>query len=219
MGVQYEQDHFFHKAKKEGYRARSVYKLQEIQQKFGLLRPGMRVVDLGAAPGSWSQYLGEVVGASGRVVAIDLHTIAPGLPEPVVVVKGDAFEMTPDALRELAGGPLTAVLSDMAPRTSGVKGVDHLKSVALCERAMALADALLPEGGALVVKVFQGGDLDGLRAQLRERYAKVRTFKPRSSRRDSVEIFLVAEGFTGAPPQEAHPPLPDTSLYDPMAEG
>jgi len=218
MGVHYEHDHFFHLAKKEGYRARSVYKLKEIQKKFKPLRPGMRVVDLGAAPGSWTQYLAEVVGRQGKVVAVDLHTMTGGLPRQVEVVKGDAFKMTAEELESLAGGTIDGVYSDMAPKTSGMKQVDHLRSVALCERAMYLADRVLPLGGTLVVKIFQGADLSGYRSALGSRYQKVRLFKPKSSRRDSVEIFLVAESFKGAPEEAEHPPLPDTSLYDPMAD-
>ena len=144
MGVQFEKDHYNERARREGYRARSVYKLQEIQDRFKILRKGSVVVDLGAAPGSWSQYLAEIVGPKGRVVAVDRTEMDPNLPAQVLAVHADVFTVSPEALREAAGDAINVVVSDMAPRTSGTRHVDHLRNIALCEQAMLLADGVLP---------------------------------------------------------------------------
>lgn len=224
MGVNYGKDHFNKKARKEGYRARSVYKLQEIQNKYHILKRGMKVVDLGAAPGSWSQYLAEEVGPSGRVYGLDISPMDPSMPSHVELVQGDVFEADPAQIREHMGGRVPVVVSDMAPRTSGVRQVDHLRSIALCERARDLASGLLLPQGAFVVKIFEGGDAQGYIKSLRPLYASVKRVKPKSSKKDSVEFFVVALGFKGVEESVSESdggPVPvqvKAGGYDPFAD-
>ena len=186
-------DHYFMRAKREGYLARSVYKLQEADSRFRFLRPGGVVVDLGAAPGSWTQFAASRVGERGLVVAVDLHEVKAGGPR-VRVVKEDCFQVTPQRLRELVareGLPgVDVVLSDMAPRTSGNRSRDHLRSMALAERGLELALALLGPRGVFFCKVFQGSEFDPFLRRCRGVFETVRVFKPKSSRKESVETFL-----------------------------
>ena len=193
-------DFYFRKAKEEHYRARSVYKLEEIQQKLKLLRPGQVVVDLGAAPGSWTQYAAAQVGPQGRVIAVDRTPIQPGLPPQVQTFQLDMLQVTPQLLAEKAGVTVVdGVISDMAPNTSGVRSVDHARSLELCVKAMEVADRVLKPSGYFICKVFQGGDSGELADRLKERYQEVKPVKPKSSKDASVEYFLVGIGFRGAP--------------------
>ena len=186
------QDHFFHKAKRENYAARSVYKLKEIDQRFSLFRPGLRVLDLGAAPGSWTQYLAERVGPSGRVIAVDLTPITISLPDWVHAFAGDVFDLPEDAEAALKDiGPLDAVVSDMAPKTSGVTFRDQARSMDLALRALDLARARLVESGAFVVKVFQGPDVPQFQQALKSVFRTAKSFKPKSSRAESKEMFFI----------------------------
>lgn len=185
-------DRYTQRARERGFPARSVFKLEELDQRAKLLRPGLRVLDLGAAPGSWTKYAAERVGSAGRVLAIDLQPITIALPEHVRVLQGDAFEVTNEALAEFA--PYDVVLSDMAPATSGSKATDAIRSAALVERAIDVADALAKPGSALVAKLFMGADYDHVRGLLQERYGSLRTLRPEGVRAQSVEVFLVATG-------------------------
>ncbi|HVT08069.1 MAG TPA: RlmE family RNA methyltransferase [Polyangia bacterium] len=186
-------DAFFRKARGAGFAARSVYKLEEIDRRVRLLRAGDRVLDLGCRPGSWMQYARQVVGPHGAVVGIDRDP----LPQPIAgtrVLVGDVFAVT-DA--ELLGDlkAFDAVLSDMAPNTTGVRATDQARSAALVEEALARAERLLAPGGAFVAKIFQGPDLDAIRKRLAARFAEVRIVKPEGSRAQSIEIYLAAKGF------------------------
>ncbi len=186
-------DHFFKKAKKEGFLARSVYKLQEADKKYGLLKKGAAVVDLGAAPGSWTQYAAERVGEHGVVVAVDIHSVRVSAPN-VEVLKCDALELEPEELlerlravgREAADG----LMSDMAPKTSGNRSLDHIRSVGLAESALHMALALVGPEGFFFCKVFQGGEFDSFLKQCRASFHEVKVFKPKSSRKESVEVFI-----------------------------
>ena len=187
-------DAYFRKARAQGFAARSVFKLEEIDRKLHLLRKGQRVLDLGCRPGSWLQYAVAAVGRAGAVVGIDR---AP-LPAPIAgarAIVGDLF-VTPDA--ELLGD-LTAfdvVLSDMAPDTTGIRATDQARSAALFEEALARAERLLAPTGAFVGKIFQGPDLPALRRRMAARFAEVKIVKPDSSRAQSMEIYLAGKGFT-----------------------
>lgn len=197
------QDFYFNKAKAEKYRARSVYKLKEIQERFRVLSKGNIVVDLGAAPGSWSQYAAEQVGPSGRVVAIDRQPIRGPLKENVQQIQMDVLATPP--LELLAAAEIVKadiVLSDMAPRTSGVRLVDHMRSIALSQAALRVAEEILTPGGAWVCKVFQGEDLEAFFREVKARFKKVNRFKPQASRNESMEIFLVGQGFERKRPLE-----------------
>ena len=189
-------------ASKEGLRSRAAFKLIELDGKFRLLAPGRRVVDLGAAPGSWTQVAvdrvcpGRSTGrtADGRVVAVDLRPMDP-VPG-AVVIEGDALAPeTRATMIEALGGPADLVLSDMSVPATGHKGTDHLRIVALCEAAFAFAEEALAPGGAFVCKVLKGGAEAGLLAEIRRGFAAVKHAKPRASRVESAEVYLVATGF------------------------
>jgi 23S rRNA (uridine2552-2'-O)-methyltransferase len=191
-------DHFFLKAKREQYPARSIYKLKELDDKFRLFRRGMKVLDLGAAPGSWSLGAAEKVGAGGVVVACDLTPTDTAFPPCVRFFVEDACARSPEFEAVLAqAAPFDVVLSDMAPRTTGAKGTDQARSLELCLEALAVAERYLAQGGGFVVKLFMGPDARDLLRAMHERFATVKSFKPRSSRPESKEIFCVGLGFKG----------------------
>ena len=180
-------DVFYQRAKKEQFAARSIYKLQEIDQKYALFRPGQRVLDLGCRPGSWLQYAAKRT--HGQLVGLDRQALAVVIPNSRILV-GDVFEIDAATLRgELTG--FDVVLTDMAPDTTGVRHVDQSRSEALFERALDIADAVLVPGGHFVGKLFQGPDWNRLLARMRVRYGEARTIKPESSRKDSIEQYVV----------------------------
>ncbi len=187
-------------AKRKGYRSRAAFKLAEIDDGFHLLRPGRRVVDLGAAPGGWTQVAAERVRpkeTGGAVLAVDTADMAA--PAGARFLSLDVSEADAGArVAEALGGPADVVLSDMAPASTGHKSTDHLRIVALAEAALDVAEAILAPGGAFVVKVWQGGATPDLMARIRERLSRVKHVKPAASRADSAEIYLVATGFRGA---------------------
>lgn len=186
------QDYYFHKAKREGYPARSVYKLQEAQEKYRFLRAGQRVLDLGAAPGSWTKYVSRLVGAQGSVVALDLHKLKAGGPN-VDFIKTDIFSMEPAEFSRRFG-TFQVVLSDMAPKTSGRKDLDHFRSIELAQYAFQVASETLYPKGSFFCKVFEGEDLSLFRKELQLSFNSVKIFKPKSSRTESVEKFLFCKG-------------------------
>lgn len=185
-------DHYVQKAQQEGYRARAAYKLLEINEKTQLIQKGMTVVDLGSAPGSWSQVAGRLVGDSGTLIASDI--LEMDALENVTFIQGDFREADVfDAIMaEVGARKVDVVLSDMAPNTSGNTAVDQPRMMYLCELAIDFAEATLPIGGALIMKVFQGAGTQELRAQLQSNFSKVRSIKPAASRPRSKEMFWVA---------------------------
>ena len=188
-------DPYVQRAQRDGYRSRAAYKLLEIQAKDRLIRPGQVVVDLGAAPGGWSQVARDLVGAGGEVYALD---ILPMEPVPgVVFIEGDFREDPPlQALRAaLAGKPVDLVISDMAPNVSGVAAVDQPRAIYLCELALAFAREVLRPGGDFLVKVFQGAGFDDYVRELRRHFGRVVTRKPEASRPKSREVYLVAGNY------------------------
>ena len=182
-------DAFHQKAKKEGFAARAVYKLQEIDDKHRLFKPGQTVLDLGCRPGSWLQYARRKIGDKPLVVGIDRQDIDITIPNSEIVI-GDVFAVTP---AELAFGlpGFDVILSDMAPDTSGIRPLDQARSEALFERALDLCDALLLPGGNFVGKLFQGPDFQRIIKSCRAAFTKVATAKPESSRKDSIEQYVV----------------------------
>lgn len=194
-------DHYFLKAKRENYPARSVYKLKELDAKFRLLRKGQKVLDLGAAPGSWSLDAAEKVGPHGLVLACDLQAVDTAFPPQVVFMQEDVFNRSADFEARLDEfGPFDAVLSDMAPRTTGIRCTDQARSLELAEEALALACLRLKKGGNFVVKIFMGPDVQSLLTAMRKRFASVTSFKPKSSRSESRETFLVGIDFQKSTP-------------------
>ena len=189
-------DHYFHKAKREGFAARSVYKLEEIDRKHRLIRGGMRVLELGCAPGSWLQYTLSKVGPSGRVTGVDLQPMTAGLKGEqathVRIIQGDVFDIDIQELQE-EGQPFDLVLSDMAPGTTGIKSADAIRSAALSEQALNLALAVLRPGGSLLVKVFESGALPALRKAFQTHFNSVTLEKPSATRSESVEVFLLGK--------------------------
>jgi len=187
-------DPFVKQAQKDGYRSRAAYKLLEILERDKLVRPGMTVVDLGAAPGGWSQVLGPLVGEKGLVVALDLLEMAP--IRHVTFLQGDfSDEDAPARLDEALGGrAVDLVVSDMAPNISGVGVVDQARSIHLAELALEFARARLKPGGHLLVKVFQGAGIDEYRRELGATFQSVAVRKPKASRDRSSELFLLAKG-------------------------
>jgi len=189
-----QSDLYFQKAKAEGYRARSAYKLIQINEKFRVLRKGQVILDLGAAPGSWSQVAAQNVGREGRVIAVDLQEIEP-LPG-VTTLQGDITSAAvQQQMLDLAGRPVDVVLSDAAPNTSGIALRDHAFSVELVYAALNVARQALKPGGHLVAKVFEGEDLPKLIVDLRQNFSMVKPFYPEATRREGKEIFLVCKGF------------------------
>lgn len=185
-------DPYVKRAQKAGYRARSSWKLVELDEKDRLFRPGQRVVDLGAAPGGWCQVAREKVGETGRVIGLDLLPMEP--LDGVTFIQGDFREDGPLAELEAAleGQRVDLVLSDMAPNMSGIGPADQARSIHLAELAAAFAEEWLEDDGVFVVKVFQGQGFDALLAALRKSYASVRVRKPAASRSESREVYLVA---------------------------
>jgi 23S rRNA (uridine2552-2'-O)-methyltransferase len=192
IAVKKVRDHYFKEAKKQGFPARSVYKLEEAQKKYRFLKPSQIILDLGAYPGSWSKYAAGVTGPGGLVVAVDIQKLGV-IADNVCILQRDVYDLKLSELREIS--PYFAVvLSDMAPKTSGRKDVDHFRSVALAERALVLARELLKPEGTFFCKVFQGEDFPSFRDDCKEDFRSVRIIKPKSSRPESVEMFLLCTG-------------------------
>ncbi|GGO02464.1 MULTISPECIES: 23S rRNA (uridine(2552)-2'-O)-methyltransferase [Haloarcula] len=205
-------DDYYNRAKQEGYRARSAYKLQQLDETAGLLGEGRTVVDLGAAPGGWLQVAAERVGERGTVVGVDRQRIDPlSDPDPTVeYVRGDMTDdSTKDEVREVVGGdagerggPVDVVLSDMAPNMTGEYDLDHARSVHLVRQAFEVATDLLSSGGDFAAKVFDGQDLDDLKADIEPEFEYVREVRPDASRDSSSELYLVAKHRLTAPVRE-----------------
>jgi 23S rRNA (uridine2552-2'-O)-methyltransferase len=188
-------------AKAKGYPARSVFKLEEIDRRYRLIGPAQRVLDLGAAPGSWSRYAGERAGVAGRVVAVDLEAIDHVLGKNVTVVQGDALDV--DRLRSLGLGPYDVVLSDMAPKTTGTRFTDQVRSFELFMGALDVAEGLGKVGSHFVGKLFMGGDFPEAQRRVRRLYARSKVLKPQGTRAQSYEIYLI--GFERRDPTASAP--------------
>jgi 23S rRNA (uridine2552-2'-O)-methyltransferase len=189
-------DRYFKKAKRDGYRARSAYKLTQMQEKFRIIRRGDVVVDLGAAPGSWSQVAAKLVGSDGRVVALDLQPIDP--ISGVNLVQGDMLDAEVRArVAAMVDGRADVVLSDAAPETTGIKLRDHVRSIELARTAFEFAQDLLGDGGSMVLKIFEGEDFPDLLRDVKRVFRRAQGHKPSASRDESWEIFIVARGYRG----------------------
>ena len=192
-------DSYTLKARKEGYPARSVYKLEEIQQSHKIIRPGDTVLDVGAAPGSWTLYTHrKLIKGRGVIVAVDLNPLGLNpVPPTVISYTGDAF--SPEIRKQLIShGPYDVIISDAAPMTTGIRTVDTSRSEWLSEQVLALAEEQLKVHGNLVIKIYQGGGEREILARMREVFTKAKAFKPKASRSDSFELFLI--GLDRLPP-------------------
>lgn len=195
-----QREAYYNRAKKEGYRARSAYKIEQIHERFTVVRKGEAVADLGAAPGGWSQMLVELVGPDGLVIGVDLQRIKP-IPG-AFFLQGDFMQRaTHDRLGKLLADKgrkhLDAVVSDMAPDMSGNYELDQIRSIQLCEMALDFADRHLRPGGAFVCKVFEGADFPEFRKQVKRRFKRMHQYHPAASRKSSSEIYMVGKHFLG----------------------
>jgi len=189
-------DPYVHAAKAKGFRSRAAFKIVELDDKYRFLKKGARVLDLGAAPGGWSQIAAERVGPTGRVVAMDILEMEP--IDRVTIFKVDMLDAgTPALLVEALGGPADVVLTDMAAPTTGHRATDHLRTTALLEAALDMAEEVLKPGGIFVGKAFRGGAENELLQRMKKSFTSVKHVKPPASRAESVELYLVAQGFRG----------------------
>ncbi len=187
-------DYYAQLAKKEGYPARSVYKLQEIQQKFSVIPPRGKILDIGASPGSWTIYVLKLLGKKGSVTAVDLQPLHSDIKSGnLLFFQGDAFSKEFKTMAE-KNGPYNTVISDAAPSTTGNRTVDTGRSGALAEKVIETARQLLVPGGDLVIKIFQGGDEQELLSTVKKDFTRAKLFKPKASRKESFEIFLIGKG-------------------------
>jgi 23S rRNA (uridine2552-2'-O)-methyltransferase len=193
MGKPYRpKDHYFQKAKQEGLRARSAFKVDEILKRFALVKKGATVLDLGAAPGGFLQILADAVGPSGRVIGIDIVAIRPFTQKYVTTAVLDVLADDFDAkLRAMYDGPFDAVISDMAPKTSGIRATDEARSLRLAGKALEVAVTRGRPGSAFVAKLFMGGDFEEFRNEVRAHFEDVKVVRPEATRGASMEVYLV----------------------------
>jgi len=191
------QDRYFKKAKQEGYRSRAAYKLLELQQRYRIIKPGDKVVDLGAAPGGWLQVAAKIVGPNGRVIGVDLQPIQTLAEPQVILLSGDiAAQEIQQQITQLLSGPANCVLSDLAPKLSGIRDADMARCLDLNRIALAVAIELLRPGGTLLVKSFISDDLQTFTAELKQHFSTVQRTKPDATRQGSSEFYFYAKGFT-----------------------
>jgi 23S rRNA (uridine2552-2'-O)-methyltransferase len=212
-----QREAYYRQAKREGYRARSAYKMQQIHERFTVVRKGEAVADLGAAPGGWSQVLVELVGPEGLVVGVDLQRLKP-IPGAHFIQGDFTKRETHDRLSALLGekgrSALDAVVSDMAPDMSGNYEIDQFRSIHLSEMALDFADKHLREGGAFVCKVFEGADFQQFRNEVKRRFKRIHQYHPAASRKSSSEVYLVGKHFLGAPKDDDEDAAPKTAAVD-----
>lgn len=188
-------DAFYRKAKEEGYRSRAAYKLLELNRRFHLIRPGDRVVDLGAAPGGWLQVASQLAGKKGRVLGVDIQPIEPVAEENVLILQGDVTsEECQERIMELLGSRADCVLSDLSPRLSGIRYADVSRSSELVRSALQIASRLLRPGANFLVKTFVGEELNVLSLELKDYFRSLKRTRPESTRKGSSEIYLCAQG-------------------------
>lgn len=186
-------DAAYRRAKQDNYAGRAIYKLEELDAKFRLIKQGARVLDLGCWPGSWLQFVSDRIGEDGSAVGIDLREVEIALPESVTTLVGDVELLKPPVLARKYG-PFDLVLSDMAPHTTGDRGSDQWRSEELFVRALAIAEATLRPGGHFAAKVFQGGRFGELLGEVRRKFQEAKAFRPQNTRRGSKEQYIVGRG-------------------------
>ncbi|MBI4344035.1 MAG: RlmE family RNA methyltransferase [Euryarchaeota archaeon] len=189
-----KREYYYRKAKAEAYRSRAAYKLLQLNRKFGLIREGNRVLDLGAAPGGWMQVAGEAVGPKGLVVGVDLQGMEPFPGENMIALRGDFT--TQGTLEEIRRCMPQAdvVISDASPDISGVWEIDHVRSIELCRTALTVARGILKPGGNFLAKVFQGAEVEAFLKEVKAAFQYVKMTKPQASRSQSAEMYIVAKG-------------------------
>jgi 23S rRNA (uridine2552-2'-O)-methyltransferase len=189
-------DSYYKKAKQEGYRSRAAYKLLELQQRYRLLKPGDAVVDLGAAPGGWLQITAKIVGQNGKIIGVDLQTIEPFRERNIILLQGDmARNEIQEQIKAVLNGPADCVLSDLAPKLSGIRDADMARCLELNQVALDVAIQLLRPSGSLLIKSFISNDLHGFTAELKKYFSAVQRTKPDATRQGSSEFYFCAKGF------------------------
>ena len=189
-------DSYYKKAKQEGYRSRAAYKLLELQQRYHLLKPDDTVVDLGAAPGGWLQVAAKIVGQTGKIIGVDLQTIEPFRERNIILLQGDmARNEIQEQIKALLNGPADCVLSDLAPKLSGIRDADIARCLELNQAALDVAIQLLRPSGSLLIKSFISNDLHGFTAELKKSFSAVQRTKPDATRQGSSEFYFYAQGF------------------------
>ncbi|MBA4391948.1 MAG: 50S rRNA methyltransferase [Desulfobacca sp.] len=191
-----QKDSFRVKAKEEGYPARSVYKLKEIQEKYTLIRPGQRIIDLGCHPGSWLRFCSQIVGPEGLILGLDLKNPTVPLSPNISFQKADLLTVSEEQVKEWAV-EVDLVLSDLSPKTSGIKWLDHQRSLDLNRRALEIGFLILKKRGSTVLKIFDGEGSKDFIKEMKRRFEQVQIHKPKSSRQESPEIYLIGRGFKG----------------------
>jgi 23S rRNA (uridine2552-2'-O)-methyltransferase len=201
MAAYNPRDYYFKQAKKEAFAARSVFKLEEIDERFHIIKAGHQILDLGAAPGSWAQYCSRKIGAKGRVLGIDIQPVKLTIPNAVFIT-ADMRELSlEEAMKEHGiAPPFDVVLSDMAPKTIGIRLTDQMRSLELSELALATAERFLKPKGTFVCKLFHSEEFEGFRDKLRKRFERVEILRPKSTRKESKEIFFIGMQFLGQNP-------------------
>lgn len=189
-------DYYYRQAKKENFAARSVFKIQEIDVRLRIFRPGQNVLDLGAAPGSWSQYASKKIGKTGRIFGVDIQPIKITL-QNALFIAADMRDLNLEKTMQENGiiPPFDVVMSDMAPKTTGFRLKDQMMSLELCELALETAERYLKPNGTFICKMFHSDEFEGYRDQLRRRFKKVENIRPKSTRKESKEIFFIATGY------------------------
>lgn len=189
-------DTYFKRAKREGYRSRAAYKLLELNRRFRLIKPGHRVVDLGAAPGGWLQVASKLIGEPGKVVGVDLQSMEPFRESNIDTLQGDiTSEHTQIEVKKVLGGPADCVLSDLSPRLSGIHATDLCRSLELAQAAFTVAKALLKPNGGFMVKTFVGDDTTAFLMELKPFFASIHRTRAEATRKGSSEMYLIACGF------------------------
>ena len=189
-------DAYYKRAKQEGYRSRAAYKLIELQQRFHLIKAGDLVVDLGAAPGGWLQVAANYVGATGKVIGVDLQAIEPFRARPITLLQGDITDSgIKQQIKDLLGGPADRILSDLAPRLSGIRDADTARCLELNQTALKVATQLLRPGGTLLVKSFVNQELQAFTSELKRYFSSVQRTRPEATRQASSEVYFCATGF------------------------
>jgi len=189
-------DSYYKKAKQEGYRSRAAYKLLELQQRYRLLKPDDTVVDLGAAPGGWLQVAAKIVGQTGKIIGVDLQTIESFRERNIILLQGDmARNEIQEQIKALLNGPADCVLSDLAPKLSGIRDADIARCLELNQAALDVAIQLLRPSGSLLIKSFISNDLHGFTAELKKSFSAVQRTKPDATRQGSSEFYFCAKGF------------------------
>jgi len=191
--VERKKEHYYKMAKQEKYRSRASYKLLQLNKKYKVIKPRDYVIDLGAAPGGWSQVALDIVGDDGKVIAVDLQRIKPFEHDNFIQITGDFTKNeTFEKIEELIGWNADVILSDAAPKLTGIKDIDQLKSIDIVENALKIADRLLKLDGNMIIKVFQGEGFPSLLKEIKKKFKTVKTTKPPSSKKGSIEMYIIA---------------------------